>query len=575
MDVSEPRPNGDSRLEIAAGFATARGPRQDNQDFGGVHVGPPAEQRLHGVIAVVADGVSGSKAGRVAAELAARSFIDGYLDQSPLGGIAAAGVASLRGYNRWLHARGRIDPTMQGAATTFTAMVLRGREAVVLHVGDSRAWHFRDGVLTRLTEDHVLPQPGMNHVLYRAVGIEADVKLDVRTVALEPHDRLLLTSDGVHGVVDEAALTRLLGRRASPDGDAQAIVDAAGAAGATDNATAVLIDVVRTGALDWDAIGAEALDLPILPPPSTGDNIDGFRLERLLSDGKYTRVFVARDGTPGAPQTPIVLKFPKPALLSEHGARSAFLRESFIGRRIDSPFVGKTLTLDAGRQSRLYIAQPFYEGQTLHARLAESPLDIQPGVAVAVRLARAVAALHRQSIAHRDIKPDNVILEKDGGLKLIDLGVARLPRVEEFAESEAPGTPGYMAPELFDGNAGDALSDQFALGVTLYRIFTKTYPWGDVDATTRPRFDKTPTPPGRHRTDMPAWLEAAILRTVAIDPADRFADVEELLHVLESGSALAVPMTEPLSLLERDPVKFWQGVSLLMFVALMISLATR
>lgn len=570
--------NAEARLEIAAGFASERGPRADNQDFGGVHIGPAAEQRVNGVIAVVADGVSGGKGGRVASELAVRNFIDGYLDQNPMAGVAAAGLNALRAYNRWLHSRAKSDPMMEGAATTFTAVVLRGREATVMHVGDSRAWHFRDGVLTRLTEDHVLDRPGLKHVLYRAVGIEADLRLDVRTLQLEPHDRLLLTSDGVHGVVDEAALTRLLARRGSPDADARAVVDAAGAAGTTDNATAVLVDVVRVGTVDWDSLGDEAERLPLLPAPAIGDNVDGFVLERLLSDGRYTRLFLARDTAKGEPGggAPLVLKFPKPAILSERGARSAFLRESFIGRRVDSPLVGKVLTLEPGRQSGLYIAQPLYEGRTLHARLAdEGPFDIQPGVALSIKLARAVAALHRLGVAHRDIKPDNVILEKDGGLKLIDLGVARLPRVEEFAETEAPGTPGYMAPELFDGAPGDAASDQFALGVTLYRIFTKTYPWGDVDADSRPRFDHRPVPATRHRPDMPAWLEAALSRTIALDPADRYADIDELIHVLEGGSAVAVQRHETLSLIEKDPVRFWQGVCILLVIALLISLATR
>lgn len=573
----------EARLEIAAGFATERGPRADNQDFGGVHIGPAAEQRVNGMIAVVADGVSGGKGGRIASELAVRNFIDGYLDQNPMAGVASAGLNAVRAYNRWLHGRGRSDPAMEGAATTFTAMVMRGREATILHVGDSRAWHFRDGVLTRLTEDHVLDRPGLKHVLYRAVGIEQDIRLDVRTVQLEPHDRLLLTSDGVHGVVDEATLGRLLSRRGSPDADARAVVEAAGTNGTTDNATAVLVDVLSVGHVDWESLGDEAERLPILPVPAAGDNVDGFWLERLLSDGRYTRLFIARDKAvrDGEASPQLVLKFPKPAILSEKGARSAFLRESFIGRRVDSPLVGKVLTLDPGRQSGLYIVQPLYEGRTLHARLAdEGPFDIGPGVALSIKLARAVGALHRLGVAHRDIKPDNVILEKDagqnsGGLKLIDLGVARLPRVEEFAETEAPGTPGYMAPELFDGAAGDAASDQFALGVTLYRIFTKTYPWGDVDADSRPRFDHRPTPATRHRPDMPAWLEAALARTIALDPSDRFADINELIHVLEGGSDVAVRRHETLSLIEKDPVRFWQGVCVLLVVLLLVSLATR
>ena len=564
----------DARLEIAAGFATAVGPKADNQDFGGVHIGTAAEQREHGVVAVIADGVSGSRAGRMAAELTTRSFIDGYLDQNPLNGIAANGIKALRGFNRWLHARGRIDPAMEAAATTFTALVLRGREAVTLHVGDSRAWHFRDGVLTRLTEDHTRAQQGLSHVLYRAVGIEADVKLDVRHVGLQPHDRLLLTTDGVHGVLDDHAIARLLGRRGSPDADAEAILAEVAELGARDNATAIVIDVIQTGAPDWEAITAEAQGLAIGPPPAAGETMDGFHLERIVADGRFTRLFLARDTLGDAGQ--VVLKFPKPAVVSEHGARTAFLREAFIGRRIDSPHVGKVLTLDAGRQSRLYIVQPFYRGQTLHARLAEEgPFQIAEGVDIALRLSRAVSNLHRAGVTHRDIKADNVILEANGGLKLVDLGVARLRRAEEFAEAEAPGTPGFKAPEMYGGEGGNAATDQFALGVTLYRLFTGAYPWGEVDPDDAPRFDRTPAPPTRHRPDMPAWLEAAIMRAVAVDPEDRFEDVEELIHVLETGSAVAAPPPRPLSIIERDPVRFWQGVCLVLVVLLMISLATR
>ncbi|MFN7108562.1 MAG: bifunctional protein-serine/threonine kinase/phosphatase [Brevundimonas sp.] len=565
----------DARLEIAAGFATLQGPKADNQDFGGVHIGTAAEQREHGVVAVIADGVSGSKAGRMAAELTTRSFIDGYLDQNPLNGIAANGIKALRGFNRWLHSRGRIDPAMEGAATTFTAVILRGREATALHVGDSRAWHFRDGVLTRLTEDHTRAQQGLSHVLYRAVGIEADVKLDVRQVRLEPHDRLLLTTDGVHGVLADAVIAGLLGRRSSPDADAHAILAEVEAAGARDNATAIVIDVVRTGAPDWEAITAEAEGLAILPPPAVGDNVDGFALQRLVADGRYTRLFLAKD-TLGDGGEAVVLKFPKPAVVSERGARTAFLREAFIGRRIDSPFVGKVLSLDAGRQSRLYIAQPFHAGQTLHARLAEEgPFEIAEGIGVALRLSRAVSALHRAGVTHRDIKPDNVILETNGGLKLVDLGVARLRQAEEFAEAEAPGTAGYKAPEMYAGESGNAATDQFALGVTLYRTFTRTYPWGEVDPADAPRFDRAPVPPTRHRPDMPAWLEAAIMRAVAVDPNERFEDVEELIHVLETGSAVAAPPPRQLSLIERDPVRFWQGISLLLLLALLVSMTTR
>lgn len=558
------------QLDIAAGFASARGRRADNQDYGAVYLGTPTERARHGITAIVADGVGGAKGGRVAAELAVRAFIDGYYASAETLGVATAGSRTMQGFNRWLHAQGRDDERMEGAATTFTGLILRGRRAHVLHVGDSRAWHARDGVLTRLTEDHTLSQPDLRHVLYRAVGIEPVLRLDRAEHDIAPHDRLLIASDGVHGVLDDRALMKLLARRQSAEADAQAIVDAALAAGSTDNATAIVLDIVDVPPVGHDAIAATADTLDIPAPPNEGDSVDGFRLDRLISDGRYTRLFRANDPALGA----IVLKFPKPALLSEHGARLAFLREALIGERVTSPYVGSVVALPPGRQSRLYVVQPFYEGETLEARLTRRPLSIDTGVVLAARLARGVAALHRLGIVHRDIKPDNVLLTGDDGVKLIDLGVARLPRVEEFDSRETPGTPSYMAPEMFDGEAGSEASDQYALGVTLYRAFTGRYPYGEVEPFTRPRFDK-PTPPARHRPDMPAWLEAALLRAVAIRPADRFGDVQELVDVLEGSAARAIRPLDKGSFYDRNPLLFWKLIALTLTVALLLALALR
>lgn len=559
-----------TELKIAAGIASETGKRPDNQDFAAVYEGTPLERVNHGIIAAVADGVGGSKGGRVASELAIRSLIDGFYAQPDTIGPANAASRALKGFNQWLHAQGRTDEKLEGAATTLSAVILRGRRAYVLHVGDSRVWHLRDGVLTCLTEDHVLSQPDLRHVLYRALGIEPHVRLDQRSQPLAVHDRILITSDGVHGALGEKALTALLDRRGAAEADAAAIVEAALDAGSHDNATAIVVDITDLPPPDQTEISGTAERLPVLPPPNAGENIDGFLLELLLAEGRYTRLFLARDGE-GGPE--LVLKFPKPAILSESGARLAFMREAFVGARVHSPFVAEVIDIPPERQSRLYVAMPHYPGNTVEQRLRNGPLPMSEGIAIAAKLARGVAALHRLHIIHRDIKPDNVILTKDGGLRLIDLGVARLPRVEEFSGSEIPGTPSYMAPELFDGEAGSEASDQFALGVTLYRMFAGQYPYGEVEAFSRPKFDK-PQRPSRFRPDMPAWLEATLLRAVAVNPDERFGDTIELLRALEDGGIRAVgPVHQPRSLYERNPLRFWQGVSLMLFVALMIALA--
>lgn len=561
----------EGRLDIATGFASIAGRRPDNQDFGGLWLAREGERARFGIAAAVADGMGGAKGGRVAAETTVRAFLDGYYSISETIGIAAAAGKLLSSVNQWLNQIGRTDPNLAGCATTFTALVLRGRRATALHVGDSRAWHFRDGQLHRLTEDHTLTHPDQRHILYRAVGIEPSVRLDVRVQDLAVHDRLLITSDGVHGALSDKAIGRLLGARGSAQADAEAIVAAAHAAGSQDNATALLIDIVALPAIEQDMIAAHAAALPIGAPPKVGDSVDGFRLDRLISDGRYTRLFLAEDRIAGGE---VVLKFPKPALLSENGARLSFLRESLIGARIDDRHVGGAIALSPERQTRLYIAMPYLPGETLEQRLARAPLGIAQGVTIGAGIARGVAALHRREIIHRDIKPDNVILTETGVPRLIDLGVARLPKVEEFAQDEIPGTPSYMAPELYDGERGSEASDQFALGVTLYRLFTGRYPYGEVEAFSRPRFGQ-PVPPSRHRPDMPGWLEAAILRAIAVDPAQRFGDVLELVHALESGGARAIRRAEARPLIERNPALFWQLVSIVLAIALIVAMATR
>ena len=561
----------EGRLEIACGFASTAGRRPDNQDFGALWLGTATERAQMGIAAAVADGVGGAEGGRVAAETVVRGFIEGYYCQPQTIGIAAASARVLSALNRWVHQMGRTDERLAGCATTFTAVVLRGRQACVLHVGDSRAWHYRGGRLTPLTEDHVRAHPDERHVLTRAVGVEPTVRLDQRTQDLEVHDRLLLATDGLHGVLSAKSIATLLGARGSAQLDAEALVDAALGAGSQDNITALVIDIIALPAADYDSVASALQHLPIRPVPKVGDTIDGFVLKSVISDGRYTRLFAARDTRT---DQDVALKFPKPLLLSERGARLSFTREALIGVRVDSPFVAAAIAVPTERQSQLYMAMPHYSGETLEARLKRARLPIRAGIEIGVRIARGISALHRQNIIHRDVKPDNVMLLADGGLKVIDLGVARLPKVEDFGDSEAPGTHSYMAPELFRGAAASEASDQYALGVTLYRMFTGRYPYGEIEPFSRPRFGIA-VPPSRHRPDMPSWLDALILRAVSPDPDARFGDMVELIAALEGGAARAVRRDDPLPLIERNPARFWQAVAVLLAIALIMALVTR
>jgi len=563
--------SGGDCLEAQIGFWSERGRREHNEDYAGVYLGTPDQRARLGVVAAIADGIGGAKGGRVAAELAVRSFIEGYISQSETRGVRQAGARSLEAINRWTHAIGRTDAALQGMGSTFTALILRGRQTHILHVGDTRLYRLREGRLSLLTNDHTLTGAERKHILTRAIGVAAGLQIDYVMEETRGHDRFLLCSDGVHGVLSDRLLATELSRRTAPDETAIQIVNAAIEARSGDNVTALVIDILRLPSANLGDLQLSAATIPILPAPNSGACVDDFVLGAMIADGPYSRVFRGRDETT---KLEVIVKFPKSSIATDAVLRQAFLRESWIATRVRSPFVAGCIEVSAQRRTCLYTVLPFYKGETLERRLLHAPsIRLASGVGVAIKLAKAVAALHRAGIIHRDVKPDNVILEFDGGLKLIDLGVARLPHLEDAPMAGAPGTPSFMAPELIGGAAGDEKSDQFALGVTIFRMFTVAFPYGEIEPFSHPRFGRQ-VALTKLRPDLPAWLERVLARTFALRREDRFEDVLELVFELEHGANCARPVDDwhP-SLYERNPLMFWKLVSAILAAALVVTLA--
>jgi serine/threonine protein phosphatase PrpC len=561
--------DGVSGVRASVGFASQTGPRERNEDFAGAVFGWELPQPRHDVVAAIADGIGGAKGGRVAAEMAVRGFLDGFCDLPETMEVRRAAANVVDALNGWINALSKRDPNLAGMGCTFTALVLRGRIAHILHAGDTRAYRLGGDRLSCLTVDHVREDgSGRSSVLTRALGVEAEVRLDYATQPLARHDRLLLCSDGVYGALANDAIADILRERSASDDTARALVSAALDAGSADNCTALVVDVVELPTVESADIGAAIGQLPLIPVPISGETVDGFLLKVLVSDGRYTRLFGAIDEIEGGE---VVLKFPKPQLAAAATSRAAFVREAWVGARVHSPWVVRTIELPPGRQTCLYTVMPLYQGELLETRLTRR-LGLEEGRNIAIKLARGAADLHRAGIVHRDIKPDNVMLESDGSLKLLDLGVVRVPGLEVSPPEEIPGTPAYMAPEMFDGEPGNEATDLYALGVTMFRAFTGEFPYGNPDATSPPRRDR-PKPLSALRPDLPAWLEAAIGRAIAIKPAQRFRDMIEFAVEMEAGPARApIATRRPRTLYERNPVRFWQGVAALLALALLVSL---
>ena len=447
-----------SGIKASAGFFSESGPRSTNEDFAGAVFGADLPEPRRDVVAAIADGIGSAKGGRIAAETVVRGFLDGMCELPETTEVRRSAARVLNSLSAWMHSQGRRDPNLAGMGCTFTGLVLRGRIAHVLHAGDTRAYRLSGNRLSCLTTDHARPDSARgSSVLYRALGVEPEARLEYIAQPMARHDRFLLCSDGVHGWLTDESIADILQDRSAPADTARALVTAALESGGSDNCTALVLDVSELPTAMPADIDAALMQLPIAPVPQAGDTIDGFVLKALLSEGRYTRLFAAADEIEGGD---VALKFPKPKVAEVDAYRRAFVREARVAARVDSPWLGRVIELPQGRQTCLYTVMPLYQGELFETRIARRPsLGLEEGRHIAVKLARAGAALHRIGIIHRDIKPDNVILEGDGSLKLIDLGVVRVPGVEDAPPEDIPGTRAYMAPEMLDGEPGNEATD--------------------------------------------------------------------------------------------------------------------
>jgi serine/threonine protein phosphatase PrpC len=550
-------------LEIGSVSLPARGQDRLNEDYAGVMLGDLAERAARGSVIALADGMSGSKGGRVAAELAVRTFIDAYYGLSEMLQPDAAAARALEAVHGWLHQVGRVDRDLQQMAASFAALIVRRATAYLVAAGDVRLYLMRDGQLSQVGEDDVVPVMFGAYVAH-AVGMHPRLVVRVEAFELREGDRLLLCSDGLYRRVPSTELSAVLARQGGALETARRLGQAAEARGAADDVTNLVIDVGSLPLLDGGYLERVVGSLPILAVPEAGQTVDGYLLESVLNDGYYSRIFAGHDlANPGVP---LALKFPKPRVEQDENVRQSIVRERWLAGKIGEDSVLAPLPIDAGRQTRLYVVMPLGEGITLEKLLTmPPPISLTRALGLALQIGRSIHALNRRNIFHRDIKPVNVLVMSDDSTRLLDLGFGYLPGMDMPMPAEAPGTPAYMAPELMRGAQGDARSEVFAFGVTLYRLFSGgKLPYGFNGRV----------PLYHYRPDAPQWLDLVLEKTLQPDPARRYQDVLEVCADLERLSAghEALQPAPRKPLLERYPLLLWQMIALVLLALLVASL---
>ena len=274
-----------------------------------------------------------------------------------------------------------------------------------------------------------------------------------------------------------------------------------------------------------------------------GSTLGAYRIERLIGRGGMGDVFLADDTRLGRP---VALKVVADALADDVRFTERLLRESRLAASLDHPNV--VPIYDAGEaDGRLFIAMRYVPGLDLKALLrAEGPLEPARAVAIAGQVASALDAAHRRDLVHRDVKPSNVLLDRQDGPEhayLADFGLMQSGRGGAAADGQFMGTVDYVAPEQIRGDDLDGRADQYALGCLLFECLTGTlpFPHGSDIAAIYAHLEE-PAPRASERRDrLPPALDAVLARAMAKEPAGRYGSCAELVDEVRAALGLAEP----------------------------------
>jgi serine/threonine protein kinase/TolB-like protein len=272
----------------------------------------------------------------------------------------------------------------------------------------------------------------------------------------------------------------------------------------------------------------------------TGSRLGPYEIVEFLGAGGMGQVYKARDARL---DRTVAIKVLPHEFAGNPARLRRFAQESRAAGALNHPNV--LVVHDVGTDAGVpYLVSEYLEGETLAARLGAGTVSVRKAVEYGIQIARGLAAAHERGIVHRDIKPDNVLVTRDGLVKILDFGLAKPTGLSsrdaddgDTAPGALLGTVSYMSPEQVRGRALDHRSDIFSLGIVLYQMLSGHRPFGtDTAADTMTAILKEDPPPLRRRgREVPSAVETVVLRCLEKQPDERFQSGRDLAFALEAA----------------------------------------
>lgn len=569
-----------SQLKISVGQHSDKGHKEINQDFHDVYIPKEPILTSKGIAIALADGISSSDVSQIASKVAVTGFLEDYFCTSETWSVKKSAQRVLIATNSWLHSQTqqsqhRYDKD-KGYVCTLSAIVIKSTTAHIFHVGDSRVYRLRGNTLELLTEDHRHWISSDQSYLSRALGVSLQLEIDYQSLAVEKGDIFFLATDGIYEFASSEFIINAINKNESDlDNAAKAIVEEAYEQGSTDNLTNQIIRVDELPSQDANEIYQQLTELPFPPILDARTVFDGYQIIREVHATSRSHVYLAVDTETN---TQVIIKTPSIDLRDDPAYLEQFLMEEWIARRINSAHVLKPCT-QTRKRNYLYIVTEFIDGQTLTQWMIDNPKpDVETVRGIVEQIAKGLFAFHRMEMLHQDLRPENIMIDSTGTVKIIDFGSTRVAGIMEITtaieRNDILGTAQYTAPEYFLGESGTPRSDMFSLGVITYQMLTGRLPYGAQVAKSRTKAAQrklTYNSVLDDQREIPAWFDEALRKALHPEPYKRYEELSEFLFDLRHPNKEFLNKTRP-PLMERNPVLFWKSVSFILTIIIAVLL---
>ncbi|GLR64185.1 serine/threonine-protein kinase [Marinospirillum insulare] len=532
---------------------------------------------IKGVAAVIADSTWRNVLAKQAGETSVKGFIADYYSTPDNWDVKTSAHRVFSALNSWLFSQNR-HLTKGSYISSMSALLFLGRQVHLFHMGDTLVYRLRGADCQLLNREHTTYLGGYRYPS-RAMGMDPNLDIDYLKFTAKQGDLFLFTTQAVKGTLVPSDFVQLISQYSDDlnltcDQILKRAMEKASRRGYS--SYNFCFQLVRVDQLPEEAVeglGEAYTSLPVPVELNPGDELDGYRVTKVLSRSAMSRIYKVYDA---ASNRDLVLKAPSPRIARKKEFIAQFIMQQWVVERVSSPYVAKVVDLSKPRTQLYYLMEYVQGGRTLEEWIKGNPdADIKLRVDLIEQLTKAVRAMHRREVLHQNLNPQNIMVDKQGLVKLVDFAAASLAKMNDLPPASTlarrVGLTAYSAPEYRLGKEPTQKSDQFSVAAIAYEILTGKQAYAGQLEKLNSKVDFAHLnylPAFQVNPELPAWVDLPLHKALQPNSELRYRRLSEFIYDLKKPAANQ--LNQPAN--EASPLNFWKGLAGFLLLLLLLSL---